>query len=221
MSIIPHYFKKELFYQFVKSSELVMVYINIFLSIIYGESKSLFLTFLIIFGSYFNYFLKHYISVPIFNIFNDYIPIFGQGSRPKGASDCGYFTNCPATISKSFGFPSGHSQFAGIYSGFLIRDIIYSKTKNGKFSSLKSKDKFSVIFLVLLVFIMMFARIYIEKCHTIEQTVFGASIGFFLGYKSHYLYLYINKKYNNILNIDTLPKKLVISAVFFYLTFLA
>ena len=221
MSIIPHYFNKDLFYQFVKSSELVMVYINLFISIIYGEAKSLYLVFLIILGSYFNYFLKHTVSVPIFEMFKDYIPIFGQGSRPTGASDCGYFKNCPAKPSKSFGFPSGHSQFAGIHSGFLIRDIIYSKTKDGKFSSLSSKDKFSVIFLLGLVYIMMFARVYIEKCHTIEQTIFGASIGLFLGYKSHDLYLYINKKYNNILNIDTLPKKLVISAVFFYLTFLA
>ena len=219
MNIIPHYFDKDLFYQFVKSSELVMVYINLFISIIFGESKSFFLVFMIILSSYFNYFLKHTISVPLFDKFNDIMPIFGQGSRPIGASDCGYFKNCPAKPSKSFGFPSGHSQFAGIHSGFLIKDILHRKTKDGKFTSLSSKDQFSVIFLLLLVLTMMFARVYIEKCHTIEQTIFGASIGLFLGYKSHDLYLYINKKYNNILDIDTLPKKILISVIFFYLTF--
>jgi len=221
MSIIPHYFNKDLFYQFVKSSELVMVYVNLFISIIFGNSKSFYLVLIIIFSSYLNYFLKHTISVPLFSKFNDIIPIFGQGSRPSGASDCGYFKNCPAKVAKSFGFPSGHSQFAGLHSGFLIKDILYKNTKDGKFSSLKTKDKFSVIFLLLLVFIMMFARVYVEKCHTIEQTIFGAGIGLFLGYKSHDLYLFINKKYNNILNIDTLPKRILISVIFIYLTFLA
>ena len=91
-------------------------------------------------------------------------------------------------------------------------------TKDGKFNSLKPKHKFSVILLLLFVPIMMFARVYVEKCHTIQQTIFGALIGLFLGYKSHDLYLYINKKYNNILNLDSPIKRIILTGIFFYLT---
>ncbi len=219
MKIIPHYFNKEFFFQFVKASELIMVYINIFIALIYGKRQSIFLSIIIILNSYLNNFLKHWISVPLFNSNNDYLPIFGQGSRPLNANDCGYFKNCPAKPASSFGFPSGHSQFAGLQSGFLIKDIIHRNTKDGKFRSLKKKDKFSVLLLLLFVPIMMFARVYVEKCHTIEQTIFGALIGLFLGYKSHDLYLYINRKYNNILNMDSPIKRIIITILFFYFTF--
>ena len=219
MSIIPHYFNSNLFFQFVKASELIMVYLNIFIALIYGKRQSLFLSLILIFNSTVNYFFKHKLAVPLFKSFNDYLPIFGQGSRPEGAVDCGYFNNCPQKPATSFGFPSGHSQFAGLNSGFLIRDIIYRNTRDGKFSSLDNKHKFSVIMLLLFVPIMMYARVYVEKCHTLEQTIFGAMIGLFFGYKSHDLYLYINKKYNNILNLDSPLKRILLSILFFYLTF--
>jgi len=219
MKIIPHYFNSELFFQFMKASELVMVYVNIFISLIYGTRQSLFLSIIIILNSYLNNFLKHTLAVPAFKSNSDYIPIFGQGSRPTGASDCGYFKNCPNKVATSFGFPSGHSQFAGLQSGFLIKDIIHRNSIDGKFGSLKNKDKFSVIMLLLFIPIMIFTRVYIEKCHTIQQTIFGAVIGLFLGYKSHYLYLYINKKYNNILNMDSPIKRVILFLLFSYLTF--
>ena len=220
MNLIPFFFKKEFFYQFVKSSELAMVYIYLITSIIYGQSKYLFLSLLIIGSAYLNYFFKHNIAKHIFEKFGNYIPFFGQGTRPEGAIDCGFFKNCPPEPSKSFGFPSGHSQFAGINSGFLIREILEKNTTDGKFSSLKQKDKFSVIFLILLVFVMMYARVSIEKCHTFEQTLFGASLGLFLGYKSYDLYSYINKKFSNILKMDSVLKRVVISFIFFYISML-
>jgi len=219
MSIVPHYFNSNLFFQFIKASELIMVYVNLFIALIYGKRESLFLSVIIILSSSLNYFLKHIVAVPIFKANNDNIPIFGQGSRPLNATDCGYFTNCPNKPATSFGFPSGHSQFAGIHSGFLIKDIIYRNSKDGTFISLDSKHKLSVIILLLLVPIMMFARVYIEKCHTIQQTIFGALIGLVLGYKSHDLYLYINKKYNNILNLESPIKRTGLLLLFFYLTF--
>ena len=220
MSIIPHYFNSNLFFQFIKASELIMVYVNLFIALIYGKRASLFLSVIIILSSSLNYFLKHVIAVPIFAANNDNLPILGQGSRPLDATDCGYFTNCPNKPATSFGFPSGHSQFAGIHTGFLIKDIIHRNTKDGKFSSLDNKDKLSIFMLSLLVPIMMFTRVYIEKCHTIQQTIVGALIGLVLGYKSHDLYLYINKKYNNILNLESPIKRMVLLALFFYLTFL-
>lgn len=187
--MIPHYFKRELFYNFVRASELVMVYMNLFSFLIYGNFKWLFIAVSLMIDANINYFLKHKIAVPLFKIFNDYIPIFGKGTRPEGASDCGYFSSCPSKPAKSFGFPSGHSQFAGIQSGFLIKDILHNKTKNGKFSSLKMEDKISVLILFGFILVMMYSRVYIEKCHTLEQTVFGAAIGLYLGFFSHSIYL--------------------------------
>ena len=92
MSIIPHYFNSNLFFQFIKASELIMVYVNLFIALIYGKRQSLFLSVVIILSSSLNYFLKHVVAVPIFKANNDNIPIFGQGSRPLNATDCGYFT---------------------------------------------------------------------------------------------------------------------------------
>ena len=218
MKIIPHYFNRDLFFQFIKASELIMVYINLFIGIIYGSRSQLFLSIIIICNSYLNHILKHMIAVPIFANNNNSIPILGQGSRPVNAHDCGYFTSCPNKPAKSFGFPSGHSQFAGLQTGFLIKDLLYNKSSDGKFKSLKSKDKISVVLLALFVPIMMYSRVYIEKCHTIEQTIFGALIGLFLGYKSHNVYLYINKNYNNILNMDCPIKKTIISIIFLFVS---
>jgi membrane-associated phospholipid phosphatase len=187
MILFPHYFDKNLFFKFVKSSELTLFYYYIISTLFFFNKKFLFLASSIIINSYINYFLKHSISVPIFSKFNDIIPIFGQGSRPIGAVDCGYFDNCPGKVAKSFGFPSGHSQFAGLQVGFYIRDIII-KSKDKNLLKLKNEEKFKIIFLFLLMFTMMYTRIYIEKCHTIEQTIFGSIIGLILGYQSNKFY---------------------------------
>ena len=155
MQIKPHYFNTDLLFNFVKSSELVMVFVHIINGIIYKSQTSLVLSIIIILSSYLNYIFKHDISKPLFSLFNDYIPILGRGPRPEGASDCGYFSNCPKVEAKSFGFPSGHSQFAGIHKGFLVRNIISKKSKDKSFYGLNKSDKLSVIFLLMLSLFMV------------------------------------------------------------------
>ena len=220
MDLKPHYFNKELFFNFVRSSELVMVFIHLFNGIIYGSNVSFVLSTLIILNSYLNFIFKNYLSRPIFKLFNNYIPILGIGSRPEGASDCGYFSSCPSKKSTSFGFPSGHSQFAGIQSGFLIKEILTKKSKNGSFSGLNAKDKMSVIILFSYIPIMMFSRVYIEKCHTIEQTIFGALIGFFIGYKSYDVYHDNRNTINEYLFLDSAITKIILFSFFIYVTLL-
>ena len=190
MELKPHYFNISLFFKFIKSSELAIFLLYLLKYLIYSSEKSLFLCLIIIFNSSLNYFIKHKIALPLFNLNNGMLPIFGQGKRPEGATNCGYFDSCPETKASSYGFPSGHSQFAGLVSGFLINDIIKTKSTNGKVSGLKKGDRFSIIILLSYVPIMMFSRIFIEKCHTIEQTIFGALIGLFLGFKSNDVYRY-------------------------------
>tara|TARA_B100001093_G_scaffold494648_1_gene538304 strand:- start:1398 stop:2069 length:672 start_codon:yes stop_codon:yes gene_type:complete len=194
MGILPHQFSKKIFYQFVKSSELVMVYINILSFIIYGNFKWLFLGISLIVSGFINYYLKNNIAYPLFKNNNHILPILGPGLRPEGAEDCGYYSNCPKLLAKSYGFPSGHSQFAGFQCGFLIKDIMDRKTKDGKFSSLKFEDKISVVMLFMSVIIMMYSRVFIEGCHTIQQAIFGAIIGLFLGYYAYNLYIYFESK---------------------------
>lgn len=123
---------------------------------------------LILMNSLVNMFLKN-ISRQVFGFYNDYIPILGQGSRPIGAKNCGYINR----VSKSFGFPSGHSQFAAFYSTLMI-SLIASKKE------LKIYDKIIILLLTLFVILMMVSRIK-NGCHTLEQTIFGALIGIVLG----------------------------------------
>tara|TARA_A100001015_G_scaffold314829_1_gene425217 strand:+ start:1857 stop:2543 length:687 start_codon:yes stop_codon:yes gene_type:complete len=194
--IIPHYFKSELFFQLIRSSELVLFYGYLYNWITNYNSqqrnKSLFLFLIIAFNSYFNYYLKNNLSKPLFTLFNDYIPILGQGSRPDGAVDCGYFTTCPNKQSTSFGFPSGHSQFSGLYSGFMIRDMLFDD--NNVELILDDNKKVSIFVHIIYIFIMMYSRIYIQGCHTIGQAIFGALIGLVIGYFSNILYKNFLKK---------------------------
>ena len=101
-----------------------------------------------------------------------YFPIIGKGKRPYNFKSCGYFT--PHLKNKlldkgiaSFGMPSGHSQ-----SFAFIATLI----------SLHFKDTFKTLILIFLTGIAMYMRVYIEKCHTIPQTIIGALIGVYLAY---------------------------------------
>jgi len=201
--IIPHYFKLDLFFQFIRCSELVLFWVHLFNSFtsnyIYERTKSLYLVICFIFSGYLNQYLKNYISKPLFNMFENYIPILGQGSRPEGAVDCGYFSSCPNVKSSSFGFPSGHSQFAGLYSGFMIREILCD-SPDFSFKKLPNTKKVNVILYSLYTLVMMFSRIYIQGCHTIGQTIFGALIGLILGFLFNKIYKNCILKYENKFN---------------------
>ena len=221
--IIPHYFKMDLFLQFIRCSELALFWIHLFNAFtsnyIYERNKSLFLVICFIFNGYFNQYLKNYISRPLFKYFNDYIPILGIDSRPEGAVDCGYFSSCPNVKSSSFGFPSGHSQFAGLYSGFMIREIL-ADSPNYSYNSLPAVKKLNVFLYLSYVIIMMFSRIYVQGCHTLGQTIFGALIGLILGFffnkiYKNYIIRYENK-FKRITNYLDNPKSkalLIISVI--------
>jgi membrane-associated phospholipid phosphatase len=112
---------------------------------------------------------------------------FGNtGSRPDGAKNCGIIVDCSGKKSTSYGMPSGHSQnFAMVAT--LIFLALYKNSKKDKYFNIK------VIILVFLTICAMYMRIYVEGCHTLSQTVVGASIGVMLGY-------FFDKKYINPFN---------------------
>ena len=81
--------------------------------------------------------------------------IIGRGKRPDGAK------------SKSYGMPSGHSQFAGAVSSYLALFNYYEKSKYYKI----------IIFsLIIAALYVMYSRVF-EKWHTIQQTIIGVIIG--------------------------------------------
>lgn len=214
MSIINHYLNRDLFFKFIRSSELSLFFIHLLTSIIYLNKKSLFITIGIILNGLTNLILKNNISKPLFKLNNHSLLILGKGTRPDDAHDCGYFSNCPKRKAISYGMPSGHSQFAAFYSSFLIKDLIYKYSPDKKFNTLPRRYKISAMILLAYPLIMMYSRIYIEKCHTIEQTIIGAMIGFYFGIKWHNIYT----KYNDNLNINSNKTRMILVILLFLVT---
>ena len=206
-SIVPHYLDNSLFFKFIKCSELVIFLVRLFMTLasssVIISNESFFILLMIILNCNVNFLLKNFVARPLFGFFGDYIILLGQGTRPEGAINCGYFDTCPDKIPSSFGFPSGHSQFAGAYSGFMISQILFGQDTNHRLNEVESfqindfikkfynaslHSKFSVLIHFSYILIMMYSRVYIAGCHTIMQTIFGALIGIFIGISSNTFY---------------------------------
>ena len=89
-------------------------------------------------------------------------PFLGSGKRPT-------------TKLKSFGMPSGHSQFTAALCTFLATEHYYN-------NNLKV-----VYLLIATTLFVMFSRVY-ERFHTVQQTIVGAFIGTIIGYYSYKTY---------------------------------
>jgi membrane-associated phospholipid phosphatase len=125
--------------------------------------------------------VENIINIIFKNIFrvimgNNKFPIIGKGTRPVNAISCGFFT--PRTkidkLIKSFGMPSGHSQTFS-FIATLIGIHLYNLPN-------KTNNIYKYITLIVLTMIAMLMRVYIEKCHTIQQTIIGALIGVILAF---------------------------------------
>lgn len=126
---------------------------------------------------------------------NKTFPIIGKGTRPNNAKSCGFFT--PRTkikkLMKSFGMPSGHSQtFA--FLATLIGLHLYNNNDEDEYKTYK------YIALVVLTLSAMYMRVYIENCHTVQQTIVGSIIGVLSA-------IIITKLYDNPFSINQKPLK--------------
>ena len=144
-----------------------------------------------------NVLLKTFIFKPLYyKIGNKNIPILGRGDRPRGHPKLdmleNYYNN-----SISFGMPSGHSQLMSFVSTFWIIQILYNKTqcKYINYHKLKLHDNISIIYLILITFVVMYSR-YTHRYHTIQQVILGGIIGCCLGVLSFLLFkkFFIKKK---------------------------
>jgi len=99
-------------------------------------------------------------------------PLIGTGKRPIDAVSCGFFIPRKnfKNLKNSYGMPSGHSQtFA------FITTLIYLYLNKKQ-----DKNNYKYIFLIIFTLLAMFMRVYVEKCHTIQQTIAGSVIGIIL-----------------------------------------
>ena len=152
--------------------------VNVFLIIKYIRSSDLFYLrfFYILLGSGFmNHVLKEFVFKPLMG--NKKYPILGIGTRPTGATNCGLFYDKHNTISKSYGMPSGHTQFAAVFSTISILKVLET-------SQPYHMKVFECIILILFIVSVAQSRILL-KCHTLQQTLVGGLIGIFIGYKSY------------------------------------
>jgi membrane-associated phospholipid phosphatase len=223
---VPHYFETSLFFKFIKSSELIIFIIHLFNCLtndsIQESNKSFFILLMTIVSCNINFVLKNFIARPLFSCLGDNILFLGQGTRPEGAVNCSYFDTCPNKIPSSFGFPSGHSQFAGAYSGFIISNIFSKLNRENSsesynivsifesFKCLSLNSKLSVILHFAYILIMMYSRVYIAGCHTVLQTVYGSLIGFFIGTVSNKIYVKYRKFIENTFYIDKFVSKIIL-----------
>ena len=101
------------------------------------------------------------------------LPLLGIYNRPKYARNCGFFENDNYNKKSSKGMSSGHSQMAFTFVIFIIRYIIKN---NDDYMLLKN---FSLLCLASLIGL---SRVYLAKCHTLQQVIIGSIIGFLYGY---------------------------------------
>ena len=136
-----------------------------------------------------NFFLKNIIFTPL--IGHKKWPVFGYGTRPKGAKHCGTFVkpNSNGTPG-TYGMPSGHAQTAMFFSAYIILHLINSNYNN-------VTKKSGIAFFSILGIMIMYSRIYF-KCHTIQQVLVGGLIGGTLGVLYFKNKDKIKKKINNI-----------------------
>lgn len=134
-----------------------------------------------------NWIIKHLVFKPIYKLLNrSSLPLLGQGARPSGAINCSLSLN--EKLAKSYGMPSGHSQFAWTISTYLICRIIYEWINHDDSRDSQQLIILNYIWKILTILILLifsiyisYSRVYIDNCHTIQQVTVGAIFGIIFG----------------------------------------
>ena len=166
---------KEFFAEKVLRAFPLLVYIKLTLAfILFKEEGAVFLAGFLLLSDSFNWLLKHALLKPIMGK-TDY-PIFGTGTRPKGAINCGAFAT--GKKSTSYGMPSGHSQFMGVLTTYILLNLM--NATNTKFPKHDVLRGMFVIGAFIMGASVCLSRIYLG-CHTPQQVLIGTIIGIILG----------------------------------------
>jgi len=162
------------FHGIFRSFPRTLIYFPFFYSIIFQDIRGIIFALLIVFNDISNWFLKHNIMQPIYNIFQDKngkLPILGIGKRPEGANNTNSFIDITKLnkIEKTFGMPSGHSQIAAFAVTFWILYML------DKYDNTLQRN-ISILFIIIIGLYAMYHRV-LFNCHTIQQVIFGGLIG--------------------------------------------
>lgn len=138
--------------------------------------------------------VKDIIFKPIYYLSNrKELPILGLGVRPPGARGCSLGGS--DEISLSFGMPSGHSSLTFFISAYIFLNI-YNMDYQQFSNPLAMKVLFAIIAAIMLMvsFFIIYSRVEIAGCHTLQQVIMGSIIGVGLGYLAFYLKPIIKKQ---------------------------
>jgi membrane-associated phospholipid phosphatase len=159
---------------FTRAYPLIIIFSSFLNSILNNNQKELYFSVFLFMSDIFNHFVKTFVFKPLFG--DKKIPFLGYGTRPQ-TKNCGLFINNKE--SNSYGFPSGHSQIAWLFTTYRILNL-------------KEKNKTPIsLFLIALASLVSYSRVRWAKCHTVQQVVFGAIFGIII---ANYLNGYLEKK---------------------------
>lgn len=131
------------------------------------------------------------------------LPLLGLGMRPYGAANCGTFLKWPHTPAITYGMPSGHSQHAWFFATFMILELwrYYKnncdnmdlenvhKCENNTDNIISRHPAMAICLasgLIIFAATVSYSRVWIEKCHTVQQVIVGGLFGTGLGFFAHY-----------------------------------
>jgi len=149
----------------------IILFASFLFSVLYRDQENLIFTLLLMVSDELNHWLKIYVAKPIMK--NSKWTILGWGKRPNPKAISCMFP--PDTPSKSYGMPSGHSQFAWVFSTYWIWKIWEDKERTD------IEKWISMIVMVWLASMVGYSRVKWMKCHTVQQVVVGGMIGILVG----------------------------------------
>jgi membrane-associated phospholipid phosphatase len=177
-----------------RMSPILYLIVMIFYAMMIPGFNSFYIIIIILLSNILNFFLKYAVMKPIYKLAGtNNLFLLGMGSRPMGASSCGLVID--GKKATTFGMPSGHSQIAFTIGTYLICRLInrfidnVNQNNNSNAVELILDDIWIFISICLILFIMIYicySRVYIEKCHTIQQVSIGGIFGFIFGFLAFY-----------------------------------
>lgn len=187
--------KSALIWQTVRATPVLMPFAGIIMMLLNPGAMACGFTSGIFVSAILNVLLKIIFKWLHFKINGTYTgtTLFMQGLRPIGARDTGNFLEYPPIKSTSWGMPSGHSQLAWYFVGFLIGYLFIWLPHQFTIT-----HKIMATFIsIVLALIISFSRIYVDHAHTIGQVIVGGVFGFILGLLTLIITRFIAIKYLN------------------------
>ena len=206
-------------FNFLQSFPATSIYIGILGSLIFQNIWMIGYTIGLIINSIINFILKELVFRPLYGNTKN-IPILGRGLRPVGASNCGSYNDCSKKYALSFGMPSGHSMTIWFTITFITIYLIAKRFSTNILNNENNENKdseenssisltniqfyISVITLIIFGILMGYSRVFITKCHTVQQVIVGSILGIGFGYfYTIYVYPLIRDLYNEVTNQDS------------------